>query len=164
MVNDKPLVAFAVDAISPAQCTADWEEYGSKPENGNLTAVSLRLATAPEFGESELASYFTVSAYDFKFVNPAGITHSSLDTIATHSCLDAAELRTRRARGRGAGTCECGTGSAASSRSPTSKSTSPSWVCRWRVLRPIAFMDLITDRALFQPTVRVARAVLRRPR
>ena len=91
----KEVITFAVDAISPAQCTSDWQEYGSPAENGHLIAVSLRMATAPELAQSEMASYFTVSAYDFNFVSPDGVTHTDLGTMATYGCLQESESFTQ---------------------------------------------------------------------
>lgn len=84
---DQEVVTFAVDAIGPAECKADYAEYGSPPVNGNLIALDLRVATAPELAQSTWGSYFTISPGDFQFVDSDGITHSELWTAATFSCL-----------------------------------------------------------------------------
>lgn len=84
-----PILAFAVDAIAPAECSSDWEKYGSEPENGHLMAVDFRMSTAaaPVYD----LKYFTVSALDFKYIDTNGITHSDLGTVSTYSCLDSNE-------------------------------------------------------------------------
>lgn len=81
-----PVLTFSVDAITPAECSSDWEKYGSEAENGHLEAVDFRVATAaaPEYD----LEYFAVSAYDFKYIDTDGVTHSDLGTAAAYSCLD----------------------------------------------------------------------------
>ncbi|MGY1592251.1 hypothetical protein ACI79D_09775 [Geodermatophilus sp. SYSU D00708] len=99
--TDTPVITFAVDAIAPAQCTDDWEQYGSPAENGNLIAVSLRFATAPELANSDMASYFSVSSYDFAFIGPDGITVDNVDTMATYGCLPDGQEFTQNSLGPG---------------------------------------------------------------
>jgi hypothetical protein len=101
LATDQPVITFAIDAIAPAQCSADYEAYGSPPENGHLISVSLRFATAPELANTELGSYFTVSAYDFQFIGADNITHTNLGTIAAYSCLDQTEQFTQGQLGPG---------------------------------------------------------------
>ena len=101
IATDTPVITFAVEAIAPAQCTDDWQQYGSPPENGHLVAVSLRFATAPELARSDMASYFTVSSYDFAFIGADGITVDNVDTIATYSCLPSTEQFTQNPLGPG---------------------------------------------------------------
>ncbi|RZU30475.1 hypothetical protein [Blastococcus saxobsidens] len=79
-----PVLTFAVDSITPdVQCT---EDYASPPENGHLTAVQLRVATAPGVSAEDLG-FLSVSAYDWNFIGADGVTVTNLDTIATYSCL-----------------------------------------------------------------------------
>ncbi len=87
-VTGTPVLTFAVDSISPAQCTPDWEEYGSDPVNGNIIAVQMRMATSPDYAQSPAAGYFTLTPYDFAFIGPDGVTVDSVDTPATYGCVD----------------------------------------------------------------------------
>lgn len=87
----EPVISFAVDAITPADCTSDWAKYGSPPVNGHLTAIDMRVATAPELAQSDLGNLFTVSANEFRFVGSDGITRGNLSTMATYGCLDDSE-------------------------------------------------------------------------
>lgn len=95
LATDDAVLTFAVDGIAAAQCEPDWQEYGSGPENGHLTAVDMRVATAPAFGTSDLGSYFTITPYDFQFIDPAGITHTNLETMATYGCVSDAQSFTQ---------------------------------------------------------------------
>ncbi len=101
LATDKPVLVFAVDAIGPAQCNSEYAQYGSGPENGNLVAVNLRFSTAPEFAGSQLGSYFSVSAFDFQFISPDGITHTNLGTAATYGCLQQNQQFTQNPLGAG---------------------------------------------------------------
>jgi len=101
LATDQPVITFTVDAIGPAQCTSDYAQYGSGPENGNLVAVNLRFSTAPELAASALGSYFTVSAYDFRFIGPDGITQSNLGTAASYGCLSQNQQFTQNPLGSG---------------------------------------------------------------
>lgn len=86
-ITGKPVITFAIDAITPAECQPNWAEYGSSPVNGNLIAIDLRVATAPELAQSSMTGYFTVSPAEFRFVDPDGITHGNLATMSTFGCL-----------------------------------------------------------------------------
>lgn len=90
------LVVFAIDAIGPVQCTADWAEWGEEPENGHLIAADLRMATTPEFQGSLIQEYgFTVNPNDFQFVRPDGVTVSNLATMSTYGCIPDGETFTQ---------------------------------------------------------------------
>ncbi len=95
--DGEPVFTFAVDAVAPAQCTSDWKEYGSPPEQGHLMAVKLRFATAPELADDEMLSYYTVTAYDFDFIGADGVTVTELDSMATYGCLPDKEMFTQDA-------------------------------------------------------------------
>jgi hypothetical protein len=92
--GDAPWVTFTVDSVKPAECTPEWQEYGSPPENGHLVAVQMRFATTPAMAGEPGLEYFTVSGYDFNFIGSDGVTVSSLDTMATYSCLPENQLLT----------------------------------------------------------------------
>jgi hypothetical protein len=74
------------DIDTDLQCTDDWEKYGDDPQNGHLIGVRLSLQTFDLTGD-----YFYVSSTDFSYVDPAGITRTSLDTTATYGCLEDSE-------------------------------------------------------------------------
>lgn len=84
------LVTFAVDAISPVECT---EDYGNPPENGVLIAVQMRFATAPELATSSM-NYFSVNPNEFSFVGADGITVTNTATAATFGCISDKEMLT----------------------------------------------------------------------
>lgn len=84
-LDGKPLLTFSVDEIIPnVQCTEDYS-YGS--ENGNITAVHMRVSTEPGLDPDDLG-YFTISAHDFKFIGSDGLTFSDVATGSTYGCLD----------------------------------------------------------------------------
>ena len=80
------LLTFAVDSITP-DVACDTSEYSEPevPQNGHFTKVDLRVSTAPALG---VDSYTTISASDFKFIGPDGLTVSDLGTFGAFSCLD----------------------------------------------------------------------------
>lgn len=95
------LLSFAVDAIQPAECTAEWREYGSPSQNGHLMEVRLRVSTAPELAQDQALSYFTVSSYDFDYIGPDGVTVSAVDSPATYGCLPQNAMFTQNPLGPG---------------------------------------------------------------
>lgn len=83
-----PLFTFAIDSITPdATCTEEYSSYES--ENGNLTAVDMRVSTAP--ASLEELGYLTVSPGDFSFIGSDGLTFTNVDTIATYGCISDSE-------------------------------------------------------------------------
>jgi hypothetical protein len=83
------VMSFTVDAITPITCT---EEYAVAPENGQMFAVDLRMATTAEMAEQDWAGYYSISNGDFQFVGPDGITNTNIATRSTYGCLSDGEM------------------------------------------------------------------------
>ncbi len=76
------------EVVTDVDCTEPYHSY--QPE-GHLAAVDLRLSTGPDFADYTSGTA-TVSSYNFQFIDPAGVTHTTLGTIATYSCLSQSDM------------------------------------------------------------------------
>jgi hypothetical protein len=82
--DGETLYSFAIDSITPnVTCTEEYSSY--EAENGNLTAVQMRVSTGAFTPED--FSYLSVNSSDFSFIGSDGLTFSNVDTIATYGCL-----------------------------------------------------------------------------
>jgi len=82
---------FAVNSITPIECTPP--QYGSvrAPENGTIIAIDVTAETTPELAQDTNPN-FSISSYDFKFIAENGTTfNGNLGTVATYSCIPDAE-------------------------------------------------------------------------
>lgn len=82
--DGETLYTFAIDSITPnVPCTEEYSSYD--PENGNITAVQMRVSTGAFTPED--FSYLTVNSSDFSFIGSDGLTFTNVDTIATYGCI-----------------------------------------------------------------------------
>jgi hypothetical protein len=80
------VMTFTIDSVQPdLQCDTS---FAQKPENGHFLGVHFRATTA---NLSAVSQHTTVTASNFQFIDPQGLTHATGGSLPASECLKDSE-------------------------------------------------------------------------